>query len=236
MTAEAHPGVVDVSTEPRPDPSSAPKRSRRGIATREAILDAAERLIAEHGLAGVSLGEIARAANQRNRAATQYYFASLDELVLAIAERSSPGEGERRAAMLRELDLAGRGHDIRSLVEVQVLPNASLLGHSGAKFRFLLQLMSPDLPNRFKWGDEPDFETLRDWEDRVRAGLAPLQPELRTLRIYMALDVFASTLAALEAQLERGIPTDVALATTGLIDAMTSILTGPDSTAGPRPA
>jgi AcrR family transcriptional regulator len=231
MATQASPWEFEIQAASRRAPAPPAKRSRRGIATQTAILDAAERLIAERGLAGVSLGEIARAANQRNRAATQYYFSSLDELVMAIMARSSPDVRQRRTDMLRELDLAGRGHDIRSLVEVQVLPTASLLGHSGAQFRFIAQLISPNLPNRFHWSDEPDLETLKDWESRVHAGLAPLRPQLRTQRIYMALDVFASTMAALEAQLERGVRTDVPLATTALIDAMTAILCGPDSTA-----
>jgi hypothetical protein len=45
----------------------------------------------------------------------------------------------------------------------------------------------------------------------------------------MALDWFACTVAALEAQFERGEATDIAFSSRTLIDAVTAILSAPDS-------
>jgi AcrR family transcriptional regulator len=203
------------------------KRSRRGLATRDAILNAAEALIAEHGLAGVSVAQIAREADQLNRGAIQYYFASVDELAMAVMARRLPQHRERRVALLREIELAGRGDDIRALVEVQVLPSTAMLGSSGSIFRFVHQLVSPDQADRFHWIDEPDLDLLKEWEARVRAAMPALVPAVQTLRIHMALDLFAVTLASLEAQVARGAAIDVPLASRALIDAMTAILTQP---------
>ena len=54
--------------------------------SRAAILDAAERLFAERGFEGASLGEIAHAA-QLSRATPSYFFGSKDRLYAAVLKR-----------------------------------------------------------------------------------------------------------------------------------------------------
>jgi AcrR family transcriptional regulator len=54
---------------------------------REALLDAADALLAEHGVQGLTLREVARAA-QVSHAAPYHHFAGLDGLLAAVAERS----------------------------------------------------------------------------------------------------------------------------------------------------
>jgi AcrR family transcriptional regulator len=92
------------------------------VATRTAILDAAEELFADRGLHGVSLREVAEAAGQRNNAAVHYHFGGRDELVQALFERRFVELDRHRAAMLAALDEAGRGRDLDRLVEALVLP------------------------------------------------------------------------------------------------------------------
>ncbi|MBK8073446.1 MAG: TetR/AcrR family transcriptional regulator [Ramlibacter sp.] len=53
----------------------------------EALLDAADQLLAQHGAAGLTLREVARAAGV-SHAAPYHHFAGLDELFAAVAERS----------------------------------------------------------------------------------------------------------------------------------------------------
>src|SRR5438270_11775123 len=84
--------------------------------TRGIILDAAERLYAERGLDGVSLRQITEAAGQRNNAAVHYHFGGRDGLVRTLFETRWAELEERRAAMLAELDAAGRGDDVKELV------------------------------------------------------------------------------------------------------------------------
>src|SRR5208282_5567985 len=151
-----------------------PTRSRRGRSTCEALMDAAERLIAKKGLARLNVSEIARAADQRSRSAMQYYFKSLEELTLAVLERRGPGIRARRAAMLRDLDLAGRSHDIRAIVEAIVLPVTSLLGTSGAHFRAVVQLNALNSGERLSWIHEADRAHLADWGARLQAELSEL--------------------------------------------------------------
>ncbi|MCX7604602.1 MAG: TetR family transcriptional regulator [Bryobacteraceae bacterium] len=83
-------------------PSSGESRAR-AAATRERILDAAERLFAEHGFAGTSLRDITAEAGV-NLAAVNYHFGSKDELFLAVVIRRLEPVNRRRLEMLEQAE------------------------------------------------------------------------------------------------------------------------------------
>jgi AcrR family transcriptional regulator len=60
---------------------------RPAVPTRDLILDAAERRFAEHGLAGVSMREIATEAGVRNQASLYHYFRDKETLYEAVLAR-----------------------------------------------------------------------------------------------------------------------------------------------------
>ncbi|MGE2727391.1 TetR/AcrR family transcriptional regulator [Mycolicibacterium pulveris] len=62
-------------------------RSDRASITREAILTAAERLFAEHGVYAVSNRQVSEAAGQGNNAAVGYHFGTKLDLVRAIEQK-----------------------------------------------------------------------------------------------------------------------------------------------------
>ena len=70
-------------TELRPAVSPTP----RAQLAMDKLMDAAERLYAEHGFAGVSIRQISDAAGQRNKSVVQYHFSNRDELIKAIIDR-----------------------------------------------------------------------------------------------------------------------------------------------------
>lgn len=81
--------------------SEAPdNRSQR---TRQALIAAAEQLFARHGIEGVSLNTITRAARQSNRNAIQYHFGGKTGLVQAIFDKHSPAVAQRRADLIDAL-------------------------------------------------------------------------------------------------------------------------------------
>ena len=84
--------------------------------TRDKLLDAATRLMAEQGIYGASLAEIVREAGQRNASAVHYHFGSRDEVLRAILERHVP------VIRARRLELAEGADDLRSLAEAMVRP------------------------------------------------------------------------------------------------------------------
>ena len=68
--------------------------------TREALILAAERLIAEFGIDGVSLRQINTEAGQRNSSAAHYHFGSKDALIRSIYEYRLGSVNSRRQALL----------------------------------------------------------------------------------------------------------------------------------------
>ncbi|MFC5751855.1 TetR/AcrR family transcriptional regulator [Actinomadura rugatobispora] len=102
----------------------------RGAETRERILDAAERLMAERGITGVSLNEINTAAGQRNTAALHYHFGGRDGLLRAIMRRHGDWLRDRHDELYARVaaTATGTGRDVRGLVEVIVLPVAEYIG------------------------------------------------------------------------------------------------------------
>jgi AcrR family transcriptional regulator len=99
----------------------------RGEQTREHLLDVAETLFGERGVAGVSLREIRLASGARNTAAVQFHFGSREGLLKALTERHMPGIAGIQRALYDEVIESGREADARSLVEVLVRPAAEYL-------------------------------------------------------------------------------------------------------------
>lgn len=95
--------------------------------TRDRLLDAAERLWAERGVAAVSLREIRLAAGQRNNSALQFHFGDRDGLLLALTQRHLPRIEAVRERLYAQLLAEGRHTDVAALVEVMVRPNAEYL-------------------------------------------------------------------------------------------------------------
>lgn len=73
-----------------------------GNETREAILTAAERLFAEHGVATVSNRQVSEAAGQANHFAVGYHFGTKNDLILAIVRRHAPFVERRREELVAQ--------------------------------------------------------------------------------------------------------------------------------------
>src|ERR1700742_2179110 len=78
-------------------------RSERASSTQEAILSAAERLYAEHGMFAVSNRQVSEAAGQGNNAAGGYHFGTKADLVLAIEQKHREPIEALREEMVAEL-------------------------------------------------------------------------------------------------------------------------------------
>jgi AcrR family transcriptional regulator len=103
-------------------------RASQVAATREAILAAAERLFAEHGVAAVSNRQISEAAGQGNNTAVGYHFGTKTDLVRAIVRKHMAAMETLRRA---RLDAVGDSGRLRDWVECFVLPTMDHLGSLG---------------------------------------------------------------------------------------------------------
>ena len=90
----------------RTELTAEPPAERSATQTRERILDAAERLFAEHGLERVSTRDITALA-EANVGAINYYFGSKEGLVFAVFDRRLTPITEERLAALDEVERAG---------------------------------------------------------------------------------------------------------------------------------
>ena len=108
----------------------------------EKLIIAAERLIGEFGLEGVSFRQIGAAAGAANHFAVQYHFGNKDGLVNAIFAYRLPWLEARRAELLTAIAQSGRLNEPRALVEVIFRPVAELIDLNGRRTwaRFLARM------------------------------------------------------------------------------------------------
>ena len=141
-----------------------PIDSAHAAATRDRILDSAERLFAEHGVAGTSVRMITDQA-QVNVAAVNYHFGTKDKLVgEVIARRFSSLEGARAAA-LDEIEARaareGRAPTAYELVEALIAPAFAQALSADTGWSHFIRFIS-----RLAW--EPGVEDLAPPESALR--------------------------------------------------------------------
>jgi AcrR family transcriptional regulator len=91
--------------------------------TKTRILDAAERLFAEHGLEATSIRDITGAIGA-NLGAINYHFKTKQDLILAIFNRRVEPVNQRRLALLDEVErkAGGKLPTVEALLEAMVRP------------------------------------------------------------------------------------------------------------------
>lgn len=129
-------------------------RERNPTRTREAILDAAERLFAEKGFAGTSLNEIGVAAGV-SRGTPGYFFGAKAELHRAVLERC--------LAQVRMAVRSGRERAIAS----RESPEVVLAGAVGEYFDFITA--RPNFVRLMEWEALSGGQQLRDVPPHIAA-------------------------------------------------------------------
>lgn len=184
-----------------------PKSSAVKKDTKAAIMDAAEILMAEHGLNGASIRAIVAKAGA-NTAAIHYHFNSREGLVAAILRRSGGYVSRRRLEMIQEFDRGGGTPTPMDVVNLLVDPMIELLvreGEAGRRFlRFIARL-------QFDRRSQPEGSALHIQEERkyypeIRQRLTRLAeqacPDVSDTdlkqRINMAIDTLLQSLANAE--------------------------------------
>lgn len=195
---------------------------------REQMIDAAERLAAEHGLGAMSLREVQAAAGQRNKSAAQYHFGSRSGLIEALVSSRMGPINERRLQMLAALDDQAEPATHRQLVAVLIEPLAErTLGDPHSCWaRFLVQGFSdPELSDVVRTSF--DGRGYRQIRTRLADSLHHVPPALRMRRVDQATALAVSTLAGAEAR--RGEPLAPATQVADLLDICTAVLEAPVS-------
>jgi AcrR family transcriptional regulator len=164
-------------------------------ATKDKLIRAAERLMAERGVETVTFAEITKAAGQRNNSAVPYYFGDRLGLVRAVLEKHTVPIAEHRRRLLDDL---GARPTLREVVVALVDPIAHEVRHGegGDDYvRILAHLDShPDLdPAELGAGATPVTRRL----NRMLVTAMPSLPgPVRQLRLDLLVSVLFHGLAA----------------------------------------
>ena len=205
-------------------------RTERAGETRAAILTAAERLFAEHGVLAVSNRQVSEAAGQGNNFAVGYHFGTKTDLVRAIVRRHAADIERARHRMVEDVGDSG---DLRDWVACLVRPAVAHLAELGRPTwyaRFAAQVVAdPELRETII--DETLLvPPLRRSVEGLNRCLAGLPARVRLERNDMARHLITHVCAERERALADGTTTprtsweDTA---TGLIDAITGLFQAP---------
>ncbi|XVV10139.1 TetR/AcrR family transcriptional regulator [Actinoplanes sp. CA-131856] len=209
------------------------RRDEQVSATREALLNAAERLFAERGVHAVGYREISQAAGQRNNTAVNYHFGGKPDLIRALARRHAEQIGRRRQQMMA--DVAG-SLDIRDWVACLVRPlteHLAELGDATWYTRFTAQVQAdPALAQILTEESQDAAPALREMNDNLARCLPNLPANILLERAAMARFLVTQMVVERERSLAEHSPTfqnswdDTA---TSLIDAITGMWQAPVS-------
>jgi AcrR family transcriptional regulator len=205
-------------------------RSERASTTQEAILAAAERLFAEHGVFAVSNRQVSEAAGQGNNAAVGYHFGTKTDLVRAIEQKHRVPIERLREQMVAEL---GEAPDMRDWVACLVRPltdHLAALGNPTWYARFAAQAMTDPAYHNIVVKDALSSPSLVQVIDGINRCLPDLPIDVRVERNLMARNLLMHTCADRERALASGasVPrSSWQAAGSGLIDAIVGLWLAP---------
>lgn len=163
------------------------------------IIDAAEILIGQHGIDGVSLLQIAKQAGQSNKYAVQYHFGSKENLLRAIFDTRLTRIGERRRKRLDALQ-ADSAITIRNLLGALIFPVYEEVAADGLHHYALFATRVLDSPLAEEtWYKAENFATAAEVKER----LSKLTPHLSTAEFDLRLQLVAEMLTRALAIIDR---------------------------------
>jgi AcrR family transcriptional regulator len=205
-------------------------RTDRNTATRERILDAAERLFAEHGVHEVSNRQVAEAAGQGNTAVVGYHFGTKADLVRAIVRRHSAAIAATREEMVARID---GSDDLRDWLECLVRPtfdHMATLGTPSWFARFGAQVMTDPALSEILVDESLGSPILLRIIDGLHACLPSLPTAVRRERGDVGRHLLVHVPAERERALAEGTPTTRptwADTATGLVDVLVGVWLAP---------
>ncbi|MEE6175092.1 TetR/AcrR family transcriptional regulator [Mycobacterium sp. 050134] len=212
-------------------------RTDRASSTQEAILVAAERLYAEHGIFAVSNRQVSEAAGQGNNAAVGYHFGTKADLVRAIEEKHRRLVERLRVRMVADLSAAGTENDrfaeLREWVACLVCPlteHLDELGNPTWFARFAAQAMTDPVYYNIIVKGALSSPSLVQVVEGINRCLPDLPVEVHFERNIMARNLLMHTCADRERALAAGAsPSHRSwrAAAFGLIDAIVGLWLAP---------
>ncbi len=169
------------------------------------LIVAAEKMVAIHGLSGISLRQINEAAGHKNSGATHYHFGSREGLIQAVLNYRVAAIAARRDAIVERLRQQPAGLDIRGLISALAHPLVEEL-KPRPQGNYFLRFSERIRRERNEFQVDYSFpvDSWRFAQDELLRRLTHLPPPLASLRVQMVLDHIISGLAGIEAKLDYG--------------------------------
>lgn len=167
----------------------------RREATREALIQAAESMIARSGPDAVSLRQIGAAVGSQNNNVVAYHFGSKEALIEAVYRHRLASIDRRRAELLREMEAGGKPVDVGSLMRALWQPLFEQTDGSGehSYARFLGSMVRAGQAQSRQFLAE-DFPQTSALIRQIDAQLPPQAVSLRRQRWPVILGIIVDTL------------------------------------------
>jgi AcrR family transcriptional regulator len=159
-----------------------------GTPTRERILDAAERLFAEHGFAGTSLREVTSLADV-NVAAVHYHFGSKEELLRAVLSRIvAPVNRERLDLLERvEASAAPEPPSVEAILEAFIAPDLRVIRDLGERGAIITRFVGRSYTEPTEMVRRMMAEQFGDLGLRFHQALCRAVPDVPSRELYWRL-------------------------------------------------
>ena len=205
-------------------------RADRASSTQEAILRAAERLYAEHGVFAVSNRQVSEAAGQGNNAAVGYHFGTKTDLVRAIEQKHRASIERLLESMVAQTGDSAQLRDWVTCLVCSLTEHLAQLGNPTTYARFAAQALADPAYQKIVVKDALASPALVKVVDGITRCVADLPPAVVTERNIMARNLMMHTCADFERAFAEGaaIPrTSWSAVASGLIDAIVGLWLAP---------
>jgi AcrR family transcriptional regulator len=175
--------------------------------TRTALLQSAQRLIAERGLGTVSVKDITRAAGARNPSAVHYHFGNLETLIREVFIQRYRAIEAERALRLAKVDEPDPSRQLVALMAAAIAPFIDCcLDEEGRLYvRFCLQFSSDPRFNLFELVTEYGMPSLLLLRAMVVECVPHIPENVVNARLRQAFSIALVQAADYARQLEAGL-------------------------------
>jgi AcrR family transcriptional regulator len=195
-------------------------------ATALQLLLAAERLFAEHGLAGISLRQISIEAGSSNNSAIQYHFGSKDDLLRAIFAYRL-GDLMQRRTLLRA---RANPDDLREQLEAHVLPLIELAESPDSSYVSFVEQLQRVGAVEVLLHQADAVKSQEEFASGMQRLLAHIPESARSMRIKQVQDLAVHLAAERERAVRRNdVVAPFALFVSGVVDGLAGFLEAPAS-------
>ncbi len=171
--------------------------------TKEALLDAAERLFADQGITSTSVRAVTRAASA-NVAAVNYHFGSKEELILAVLERRLGPLNAERLERLDRVESSENGATVEAILRALVIPAFQLSEAGLRRFTKMLARCHFDPDPTIQDLIASRFETVVErFAGALSRALPELSPNEIMFRFHFAIGAMAMAVANRDAILRH---------------------------------